>query len=285
MACRTSFEVVRQGRRQRRDLAPALEHRRHEAKMEIRDVDKKGSLVTLRGTPIVYDAPYKVRDILGEFNETMHNGAATSLLKDPNFDCRFFFDHKGMPMSSSLASTLKFEDTRSGLDTFPTIDIRSPSAMDLYVNVEAGNVRSMSIGFMTDEAGEKWDARGEDRHIYNLTALPDVSAVSFPGSTSTSIMLARSAFAFGTVDTRERLRRLYPIAKQFRSGQPVSQADGDLLIKAIESLYEADDLDEETLVEAFRNVQGSGSEEDGKELLIQRQKLTLANTRANLIAR
>jgi hypothetical protein len=137
---------------------------------------------------------------------------------------------------------------------------------------------------MTNESGEEWDARGENRHIHKLSALPDVSAVSFPASTTTSIMLARSAFAFGSADSRERLRRLYPLAKQVRNGQPLTQADGELLIRAIENLYEADDLDEETLIEAFRSLEAEAPapvENTEQRLLIQRQSLALAKARAN----
>ena len=276
------FSLLRKnGRRQRRDLAPAMEHRRYDAEMRIRDVDKNDNLVTLRGTPIVYDAAYKVRDMLGEFNETMRRGVATDLINSPSFNCRFLYDHKGMVMASTAPGTLKFEDRKTGLDTFPTIDIRSPSAMDLYVAVERGDVRSMSIGFMVNEKGEKWDSRQENREVFKFVDMPDVSAVAFPASTTTSIILARSAFASVPAESRERLRRLYPLAKQVRSGQALSQADGDLLIRAIEALYEADDLDESTLVEAFRSLQSPEDVENTMTALtIQRQRLALANARS-----
>jgi len=279
----TTFSLLRKGRRQRRDLAPAMEHRRYDAEMRIRDVDKNDNLVTLRGTPIVYDAVYKVRDMIGEFSETMRRGVATDLINSPAFNCRFLYDHKGMVMASTAPGTLKFEDRKTGLDTFPTIDIRSPSAMDLYVAVERGDVRSMSIGFMVNEAGEKWDSRQENREVFKFVDMPDVSAVAFPASTTTSIILARSAFASISAESRERLRRLYPLAKQVRSGQALSQADGDLLIRAIEALYEADDLDEATLVEAFRSLQSpEDTETTLAGLVIQRQRLALAQARSAL---
>jgi HK97 family phage prohead protease len=242
---------ARSGHRQRRDLPRGNERRAFAAVFELRGegeiVDNK---VTLHGIPIVYDKRYKVVDQFGEFRENMHAGVVSKLLPAQDFDCRFLYNHDGMVLSRSLAGTLEFDDQKTGCHVYPTIDLRSPAAMDLYVATDTKAITQMSIGFKCAKGGDAWrraDDGIEERDVYEFSELNDVSAVAYPCSTETSISIARSLLDGASAETRERLRVAYHMAGDLRSDK-LTQADGERLMKIFEELYEVEELRDEVIV-------------------------------------
>src|ERR1700733_266199 len=67
------------------------------ARVEVREQSDTDQIV-IRGSAIVYGQPYKVVDKFGEFEERIHAGAASDLLAR-GVDCRFLFNHDGLPLA------------------------------------------------------------------------------------------------------------------------------------------------------------------------------------------
>ncbi len=233
-------------RRHRSGLPLSREFRRYSAQgLEVRSADT-GDGITITGMPIMYNAPYSVRDMFGEFTETMHPGVVTNILAGTP-DVRFLFNHDGMPLARSISGTLTLEDTRAGLSFNATLDARQSLATDLAVAVERGDVSQMSCGFVVGL--DSWNDEQDERDIYRLEQLFDVSAVTYPASPTTSVELAYRAMTAAPIESRARVRKLWAVAKDFREGNTLTAETAGLLKDALETLHEAVDPDVDAVVE------------------------------------
>lgn len=200
-------------------------------RLEVREADQSGDLVTITGTPIVYDTWYSVTDMLGEFQERMAAGVATDVI---NTDVRFLFNHGGMPLARTTAGTLTIEDTPEGLRCSPTVDLRQQVANDLVIAIERGDVNQMSVGFVCDR--DQWNDARDERTVTHFKAMPDLSAVTYPASPSTSIEVARRSLATLPPEPLARIRRL---VVDVRAGKMMSQKNQDKLVAAIGTMHDA----------------------------------------------
>lgn len=142
----------------------------------------------LSGRPIVYD---KTED-MGWYEETIDRGA----LDDTDLrDVRFLINHNTdmIPLARSRNNNenstmqLSVDDDgmaiRVDLDTENNMDARS-----LYSAVERGDITGMSFMFTVDE--DTWselESEHPARHIRSIGCVFEVSAVTWPAYTSTSI--------------------------------------------------------------------------------------------------
>jgi HK97 family phage prohead protease len=149
---------------------------------------RKGTTVEITGSPIVYNSPYVVRDLFGEFEETMMPGVCSAALVNAETDCRFLFDHSSMPMARTRSKTLTLKDTPTALRFTALVDTRQRIANDLVIALERGDVSQMSCGFIV--ARDSWNDDMTKRSIHSFRELLDVSAVTYPASPTTSISLA-----------------------------------------------------------------------------------------------
>jgi len=176
-------------------------------------------LIKITGQPIVFGTPYPVQDAFGEFTETMAPGVAKDVLRR-GVDCRFLFNHTGLPLARTSSGTLTLSETSSALEFEAVLDARQQLSNDLGIAIERGDVNQMSCAFTVGK--DSWDGREENRVIYSLAALRDVSAVTYPCSPSTSLEIAQRMALEMPVESRARLRRLYA---QIRAGTPLSAKD------------------------------------------------------------
>jgi HK97 family phage prohead protease len=212
-------KVRKKPRHRSRSLGIEVRHNMTELRA---DVSSDGNTITLRGTPIVYGVPYSVRDIFGEFQETMQPGVATSLLESA--DTRFLFNHGGLPLARSTSGTLRFIDTASGLQIEADLDARQSIATDLAVAIERGDVNQMSCGFIV--ARDTWNADETQRSIELFQDLLDVSAVTYPASLTTDIAVAQRMMMEMPVESRARLVKsigqMESFAVDLRAGKSLS---------------------------------------------------------------
>lgn len=195
-------------KKERRRTVPLLPEVRHLStqNLEVRDIGGNGDTVQIVGTPVVYNSPYVVADLLGEFEERMAPGVATDVL--PTADVRFLIDHDpSRLLARTTSGTLKLSDGDAGLQMAATIDLRDSDARNLMVRLERGDVSQMSCGFIVaqDEWSEDWD----QRTIYRFADLLDVSAVTYPASPTTDIGIAKRMALQMPVESRARLRKAY----------------------------------------------------------------------------
>jgi HK97 family phage prohead protease len=155
--------------------------------LEVRSSSKNPE-IRISGMPIRYGVTYEVHDQFGQFTERMMPGVASGILESA--DTRFLFNHDGLPLARTVSGTMTLRDTDAALTFEARLDARQQLANDLAIAIERGDVSQMSCGFIV--ARDEWDEAMEDRSIYELRSLVDVSAVTYPASPTTSISLNQS---------------------------------------------------------------------------------------------
>lgn len=142
----------------------------------------------LTGRPIVYGQ----RTDLGWYDEIIEQGALdTTDLKD----VRFLVNHNTdmIPLARSRNntdnSTMQMTVDQDGMVIRADLDIENNSdAKNLYSAVARGDISGMSFMFSVD--GDSWDEPDSDhptRHIRSIGRVMEVSAVTFPAYSATSI--------------------------------------------------------------------------------------------------
>jgi len=217
-----------EARRERRTMA---------FRMGVESASDKG--IVLEGEPIVYNADYTVHDAFGAFTERMAETACDHVLTRTDLDCRFLFNHDGMPLARTTSGTLELTNSSRALRCRATLDNRSSLANDLSVAIERGDVDQMSIGFIAAE--DRWNSDFTDRTVEALADLLDVSAVTYPASPTTSIGLAQRALFGMSREARSDVRRTYDLVCDVREGAALSQDCAGYIVNALERLYVIDE--------------------------------------------
>lgn len=162
-----------------------LERRQYE--FEVRaEKTSAGNIIT--GRPIVYGH----KTDLGEFAEIIEQGA---LDKADLTDVRFLINHNisMIPLARSRKntknSTMQLAVDEKGMAIRVLLDIENNSdAKSLYSAVSRGDISGMS--FMFGIAEERWEGMETDyptRHINQISAVIEVSAVTLPAYETTEI--------------------------------------------------------------------------------------------------
>lgn len=149
---------------------------------------------TIEGLAIVWDSPSEVLyDPRSgrSFTEVIHYGAVdNSLLSASDVLCLYEHDRKsllGRCNCGEGSMTLTIDER--GL--VYTLDLpKTTLGEDVRELIARGDLRNSSFAFMVDEGGDRWE-RKEDgtwiRHVHRLSWLGDVSVVSLPAYTQTSV--------------------------------------------------------------------------------------------------
>lgn len=143
----------------------------------------------LEGTPIVYDSWTD----LGWYDETIDRGA---LANTDLRDVRFLVNHNTdmIPLARSRNnnenSTMQMSiDDEVGMNIRVNLDTENNAeAKALYSAVDRGDISGMSFMFSVD--GDSWDEPNSEhptRHIRSIGRVMEVSAVTFPAYSATSI--------------------------------------------------------------------------------------------------
>lgn len=170
------------------------------------------------GRPIVYNS----RTNLGWYDEIIEDGAlnATDLK-----DVRLLVNHNTdmIPLARSRNNTENstmqlFAVEGVGLDMRANLDTENNSdAKSLYSAIERGDITGMSFMFVVD--ADSWDDIDSDhptRHIRSIKRVMEVSAVTFPAYSATSISTrglsdaldsARTSLESVKAELREKERR------------------------------------------------------------------------------
>lgn len=148
--------------------------------------DERGSVIT--GRPIVFGS----RTDLGWYDEIIERGAldATDLK-----DVRLLVNHNVdmIPLARSRNntsnSTMQLIPDENGLSIKAVLDTENNTdARSLYSAVERGDIDGMSFMFTVEK--DSWDDPDSDhptRHLLSIRRVFEVSAVTFPAYSKTSI--------------------------------------------------------------------------------------------------
>ena len=152
--------------------------------IELRAADGDDDVLNFDGVASSVDTPYTVRDMFGEFTETMVKGAFTKTLKEKD-DVRFLVNHDGIPLARTASKTLNLSTTPH-LRAVAPLDARSPLVQTVRSAMDRGDMDQMSIGFRVTR--QEWNEDYTERWIREVQ-LFDVSLVTFPANPTTSASL------------------------------------------------------------------------------------------------
>ena len=155
---------------------------------EIRTEQDEDHGYYLTGRPIVYGQ----RTDIGRFDEIIEFGA---LDNTDLRDVRFLINHNinMIPLARSRNnnenSTMQMSVDENGMIIRVDLDIENNAdARSLYSAVNRGDISGMSFMFSVDE--DKWEDAKSDhplRHVRSIKRVLEVSAVTFPAYSATSI--------------------------------------------------------------------------------------------------
>lgn len=157
--------------------------------LETRNADGE-KVVRLRGYASVFDS---TSERMGSMVETIDRRAFDKVLsRDP--DVRYLLNHDGMPLGRTKAGTLRLSTDDRGLAFEVDLDPRSTAAMDHAYAVERGDVDQMSFGFVIGAEERRDDTPDglQHYHVTEVERLLEISAVTFPAYTATSVVADRA---------------------------------------------------------------------------------------------
>jgi HK97 family phage prohead protease len=171
------------------------------------EVRAEGDDITFDGVASVVDTPYAVRDIFGEYVETMAKGAFAKTLKEKS-DVRLLVNHAGVPLARTKSKTLTLTATPD-LRAVATLDPANPAVQEIRSAMSRGDMDQMSIGFRVHR--QEWNGDYTERTIKEIE-LFDVSVVTYPASPTTTASLRAieavlAAFPEGVDHDEDDVRR------------------------------------------------------------------------------
>lgn len=138
--------------------------------------DGKDALIIV-GTPIVFDTPTTINDLLGSYTEVIKRGA----LDDADLtDSRLLVNHDltRIPLART-PKTMQFNITEKGLEMRAELP-DTEEARTAYTAVKRGDLTGMSFSFTVPEGGDSFDAQTNTRTITKIDKVYEVSLVNFP---------------------------------------------------------------------------------------------------------
>lgn len=178
----------------RKSKHKGIEKREFFAPVEFRD-DGTNELALI-ACPIRADKGYGVTDSYGRFTETVSRAAVADLVARANagtLDTYVYVGHNSstVPLAATRSKTLRFsqDPTTGDLIANLTLDARQSISTDAAISVSRGDLRGVSIGFITDPKGDHWNAQETERTITRFADLPEFSLVARPASTETYVGL------------------------------------------------------------------------------------------------
>lgn len=145
-----------------------------------------GDTFGVDGYACVTEAPYTMRDWLGEYEENVRAGAFAKTLGE-KADVRLLLNHAGIPLARTKSGTLELDEDDIGLRSVaPALDGGSGLARDIRSALERGDLDEMS--FMFRIVKQQWSPDFMQLDILEVE-LFDVSVVTFPANPATSVGL------------------------------------------------------------------------------------------------
>lgn len=213
---------------------------------ELREDDDNGDLI-FEGVASVVDHPYPVRDMWGEYTETIAAGAFNkSINEHQRVSLYVNHNHRAQALATRNAGTLEvFADPN--LRVRAQLDPTRPDVQNIASGIRRNEMGEMSIGFMAVRARDEWNTERTEvvRHEVNLRETSIVEAGANTGGTSTSLR-ALDDFMTSLIDldmTDEEIRRAIDnLTKRLADPTPVIDPE-----EVVNEFAERDRADRERL--------------------------------------
>jgi HK97 family phage prohead protease len=200
-----------------------------------------GTRLLFTGYASVVEAPYKMEDWLGDYDEVVRDGAFAKTLSE-NPDVIFCLNHGwyGAPMARTKPGTLRLGADSTGLDTGADLDGSRSDVYQVQSAMDAGELDAMSFAFYVTR--QLWSPDYEQRDILEVDLNGgDVSVVTWPANphtTGTTALRKRAAMALA----RSRVPALIVerARAEKRAGATLSAATMETLQSVLDLINEAD---------------------------------------------
>jgi len=192
---------------------------------DFRDGATAEDRITFEGVASVVDAPYTVRDMFGEFTETIARGAFNKTLKDGG-DVALFVNHqsKAIPLATRSDGSLSLRATPD-LAVTASLNPRRHDVQDVREAVRDGQLRQMSIGMVVPKGKDSWNADYTERTIHELRLIE--TSIVWQGAnhlTTAGVRAAEELFAL-TADDFEpaELERAIEFLTSLRTTEEITE--------------------------------------------------------------
>jgi uncharacterized protein len=139
--------------------------------------------VRFEGVASVVGTPYTVRDMFGEFEETIAKGAFHRTIRQ-KADVRMLKNHNSdFVFARTKSGTLELNDDLHLRASAPSLDPSNPQVQTLRSELDRRDIDQMSIGMRVKD--DVWSDDYSERTIKEIE-LVEVSVVTFPASPTTS---------------------------------------------------------------------------------------------------
>jgi HK97 family phage prohead protease len=168
----------------------SIQHRSYDiTEFEFRGEGSDG--FTFEGIASVVDTPYTVRDMMGEFTETIRAGAFNKTLRDSKADVALFVNHdtRAKPLATRSSGRLVL-NADPHLRVTAQLNPERHDVQDLRHAIQDGEMRQMSIGFSVPKARDNWSDDYTEREIAEVN-LAETSIV-WRGASPTTVAAMRS---------------------------------------------------------------------------------------------
>lgn len=223
---------------QLREISDRAKQTRHERNFDVVDLEVRDGAdgkVTFDGIASVVDQSYEVRDMFGDYQETMAKGAFHRTLKQKD-DVRLLVNHDGVPLARTKSKTLTLT-ADPHLRSVAQLDPSNPTVQEIRSAMTRGDMDQMSIGFRV--LNQEWNADYSERTIKEIQ-LFDVSVVTFPASPTTTAsvrsvddLLAADMSSWSEDEIRRAIAYmtdLLPTVEERTDDQRLARTSRDLLV-------------------------------------------------------
>lgn len=175
-------------------LSGSSERRSFAAKFEVRAAANGtgGTRYELEGYASIYEEPYQMWDWYGEYAEVVRTGAGAKTLSE-NPDVVLVFNHAGMPLARTKATSLLLSEDTTGLHMrAPSLNGERDVVRAVVQAVEEEILDEMSFRFRVMR--QQWSPDYDQRDIleYNIHR-GDVSVVTYGANPATTVEAALRA--------------------------------------------------------------------------------------------
>lgn len=208
---------------------------------EFRDEGSSG--FTFEGVASTVDAPYSVRDMFGDFVETISAGAFNKTLRDSKADVALFVnhDHMGIPLATRGAKTLSLV-ADPHLRVKAGLDPARPDVQSIRSAVTRGEMRQMSIGFTVPKARDIWNEDMSERVIKEVNLIETSIVWRGANPLTSSAMRSLDEFMESLVDVEMSADEIRRAIATFEARLPA-----ELLAEVVDPFAERDRQDRERL--------------------------------------
>lgn len=151
--------------------------------VELRAQEQSDAMI-VTGTPVVFNTPAKINDMMGGFTEVIKRNALDGV--DLN-DTRLLYNHdfSRIPLAKT-PKTMEVWTDNEGLHMRATLP-DTEEGRSVYAAVQSGRLDGMSFSFTCDKDGQSYDAQTQIRSISRINKLLECSIVPFPAYQETSV--------------------------------------------------------------------------------------------------